>query len=745
MVINRKIKRTVRANKAKYIGMILLIAISSALAVSFSMSTGAIQESVSNFMSDNNVEDAEFYLQMPLTQEQIDELESTFEVKIEERKIVDYSLNDDTTLRIFQENKKLNIYTILDGRSIKSNGEIIISSKFAEKKNLYIGDTLRINSKNYEIVGLYTSPDYLYPLKSENDISINEKAFGLGIISEKDFSKFESFTFYYSIGMGNEQDYQEIRKILSADNYILKWLSREDNQRISDINGTIDTFVTVGNTIPIGILIVVCILVAIMLSRLLKTEYIQIGMLSSFGYRKKEIMLHYIQYATFMSIVGSIIGIIPGIFMTKPISNLLNTKYSMPKIDIEISIITIIIFAVITLFLLLATTVIVVNKALKLTPLELMKGRKNFQKVGALEKSIKLNRFRFKTMFQIRELLRNIKRSITMIIGITFAAILLLFGFTLNDSLNYIINDLVDSYQYEYEYMFNTLQDSLIEGAERKSYINLEFISDNEEKYSFIMYGLERDSTMISLLDSNGSQLDYSNTVITKPLSEKLDVSVGDNIEVTESISGKVHYLTIDAITDTYIGEYIYVSIDKFNELLNYPVDSYMELISAYELDIDDSLLMTTLKMSDTVQGYENMMLPIKLLVGVMAIMTFIIGLIIIYILTVMLIEESSYNISLFKVFGYKNKNIYSLFINSTFVLVTIGYCLGYICIYPIISELFNVMSSGLGISIPVKLSLSSTLISFIIIIVTYYASKLMAQKKVIKISMVDALKERSE
>ncbi|HEY5562847.1 MAG TPA: FtsX-like permease family protein [Clostridiaceae bacterium] len=123
--------------------------------------------------------------------------------------------------------------------------------------------------------------------------------------------------------------------------------------------------------------------------------------------------------------------------------------------------------------------------------------------------------------------------------------------------------------------------------------------------------------------------------------------------------------------------------------------------------------------------------------------MAFIIGLIVIYVVTSLVIEENKANISMFKIWGYKKKEIYSLILSSNIILVIFGYIISIPLIIMSVASFFNVMTEDMNITIPAKLNINSVLISFVIIIIAYEISKSLNKSKIMKIPMAASLKEK--
>ena len=269
MVINKSVRRIMLSNKVKYIGMILLIVFSTILYIAFSYATDAIKEGIDQFYTDGNIEDGELMLAYPLSAERQKELEDTYHVTIEEQKYVDYEYEGDTMLRIFSPRKKINLVTVLKGKDIENETEILLSCDYAKANNINIKDTLSIAGKDYTIAGLYTAPDYLYPLKSDADLSINNETFGMVMMHSSAFETLDQAVIKYCVVGGDKELYSELRKDIQTDNYVLQWLPKSRNQRITNVNGTVNSFVSVGSSVPISVLVVVCALVAVMLLSLI--------------------------------------------------------------------------------------------------------------------------------------------------------------------------------------------------------------------------------------------------------------------------------------------------------------------------------------------------------------------------------------------------------------------------------------------------------------------------------------------
>ena len=100
---------------------------------------------------------------------------------------------------------------------------------------------------------------------------------------------------------------------------------------------------------------------------------------------------------------------------------------------------------------------LVIHKELKHSPVELMKGDLEQARMNLLERSLNLDRLKFKTKFQIREQLRSVSRLAFLLGGCAVATMLMLYGFTIKSSLEtFTTTNLTGTYHFQYEYIFKT-------------------------------------------------------------------------------------------------------------------------------------------------------------------------------------------------------------------------------------------------------------------------------------------------
>lgn len=748
MIINKKIKRTMRENKSQYIGSVILIVLNCLLFTMMGQLASNMTSMTNSFVTDNVQEDASFVTSIPLTN--IAELESRFDAKIEEGSTFDYTFDNGKTLRIFSENTKVNIPAILKGNALGTN-EILIDPGYANANGIQIGSNIKIMETTFKVAGFMSLPNYIYVLKSENDILGDPNTFGIAMIGKKDYAAFNRGSSFYSIAFNSDKSgiaAQEtaFRNYFKSNNInISQWSDIADNKRVSYVTVKVEAISKATTTVPVVILLLSCILTSIVLYRLINQESVIIGTLYAQGYRRKEIKKHYMMYPITIALSGSIIGTAAGALLLKPMLNFMLTYFNLPVKPIVYNPLLILISLFIPLIFLYLSANFVLNKVLKLSPVALMRGERQKSEVNLIERKLKLDKFKFSTKFKLRQQLRSLSRLTFLFLGVVVATMLLLFGFTAKSSIDYLLKDnLRNTFKFEYEYIYNSLHTEQ-PPAGAQPFSSSKFTLTSDSKIEFNVVGISSGTSYIILKDKSGKTLTTDKIIITKPLADKLKVKAGDTLNLVNKLDSKEYTLIIDAIADTYIGEYIFMPLDKFNAMLKYPDGSYIGLWSKDKLDIPEHMLYGVQSINDSINAFDTLLAPLQTTIGTIAAVSFLIGLLVIYIVTSMIIEENKKNISMMKIFGYRKKEVNSLILNSSSFMIVLGYIVGIPLILATMTTFYGSFTESLNLTLPVKISYAYILVGFAVIYCAYVLSKYMTKKKINRISMSEALKSGIE
>ncbi|MDI7816733.1 FtsX-like permease family protein [Clostridioides difficile] len=744
MKLNKSILRVMKENRGQYIGMLYMLILSVFLFVALTITAQNLKHNKDMYVKNNVQEDLEFYTSNKI--DNIREIEDKFDLKFQETLVKEYKYGD-KTLRLFTPNKKVNITAVLEG-AMPRVGEIALDPQFAKSNKLNIGDEYHIGNSSYRISGYIGIPNYAYILEKDGDVINNPKNFGIGILNKEDMV---SGDYLYSVKYNkNREIYTQSKNLKNYLNInevnIIDWTYAKNNMKISMLDIEVTAISVYSVILPTVILLITVVLISIVLGRMMKNEMANIGTLYALGYRKKEIMIHYMNYPIILSSISGVIGGIIGIIVQKYLFDLFLTFFPIPIEKISYSPIYFILGIVLCMVFSIIGSYLSINKVLKLSPVLLMKNENKRQKVNIIERKLTLNNLKFKNKFAIREQLRSISRLAFLVIGVSIATVFLMYGFIAKCSMDYMINqERNDVISYKYEYILKQLStDKPPIGGEGVS--GVKFVLDSEMNNDFELIGGNKNSQMISLKDKKGNEIsiDDNKFIITSIMAKKYNLSIGDKLSFINIVDDKEYSIKITDIAQTNSGDYVFTSLNSFNQMMGLEKGSYNAIMSKTPIEINKDMVYMINTPNNITNMLEDYMQLMSAFIYGIAFVAFIIGVIIIYVVASISIDENKNHIALMKVFGYKKKEINSMMLNGSRIYVVLGYIIGVPIGYSIIKVIFKIFES-LDIALEARLNLSYVIIGFVIIILTFEVSKFMCARKIDKISLSEALKTQKE
>ena len=442
--INIKVLRTFKNNFSLFSGTILLSML-IALFVTACLSVGStITDTVQGIMDGQNIESCEFFLMYDL--DNPEEVEQKLNAEIDDIQYYDDE-NGDKTLRVFKENSKVDKPYVTDGDNLSNEDEIMINRDYAKNNDLAIGDKIDVNGTTFTICGFYLRPDYMYMLKSGSDPYVNKDNFGIAMVTEKAFeAHFTDFKKAYS-AVFKEADYDNdftisFREYLNEHYTILSYTSADSNVRITTANSLGEGVVRMVYTYSPVIYILIMGFLIVTLTRVMKCERKNIGIMLSFGYTKREIAVSYMKLVSIVSLIGSIIGTVIGILVTPALTNFYAADLIMPKINYGINIAGIVVAVVVPLILMTAAAYIYISRALRTDAVMLL--RNTYTKKSSAKGGKAFSHSNANTAFKynFRLILRNKLRYFVFLVGNFIAACLILMGIIIGCTINHVLEQL---------------------------------------------------------------------------------------------------------------------------------------------------------------------------------------------------------------------------------------------------------------------------------------------------------------
>jgi putative ABC transport system permease protein len=748
MALNKRVWRILKESKGRYIGIVLLILLGSFYFIAATGISGNLEKMVVGFSEEHRQEDLTFSTDRPI--EDIAALEGKSGAQIEVYRQFDVKLSNGE-LRLFSPGTQINIPAVLSGRGLENTGDILLDPKFARMHGLKIGDPIELNGKTFHIVGIVALPNYVYILKNLYDV-LPTSGFGIGIVSETDIEVFPEAVTVYAAYFNDRENINtqaiKLHGLFSEQGYVLsEWMDARSNKRISMPWGNITSMQSMSFPVSTAFFLLSCIIVGVMVMRMVKADGIVIGTLYAQGYRRGELIRHYLAIPVLLAASGGLAGTLFALPCVKPIVDSMLAFYILPGQGITFSPLNLALAVLMPVALIGLSSFLVMRKILQKTAGELMKGDEQKTKVNFIERALRLDRFNFNTKFQIREQVRSIPRLLFLVMGVSAASMILLYGFTYNYSMDVVMEKgALARYVYPLEYNFKEVRNIKDGGipAGAEPYNALRVYPAGREAVEFYLVGMQPDSVGFMLNDSQGNPLPRNQVNITEPLASRLKLKAGDTIHFVSKLDGKTYSLTIDGIVQAYGEQAIYMPLDAFNSMTSQPAGSYRTVLSSHEINFDQSQLAGVMDARNR-DAYKDLNQTTTLIVASVTSLAVLIATIIIYLVTSLIIDESRSTISLLKIFGYRRKEIWKLILNSSMPAVLIGFWLGLPFMLAFGNTLNGYIAETINMLIPMVVNPLYVLISFVLIFAVYEVTRRLGGRQLAKISMSEALKAGTE
>lgn len=783
----KRIPRDFAKNFAKYAGMMCILICTISVGSSFQSAMDGAVKYLDDIKIENNQEDGFFETLEPVNDKTMDYFEeqnirvvenfyvtdnqfvteningTENQTDTENNNDTESSSDNDCKLLVFNERDEIDIPVLFEGKLPEKDNEIAIDHVFARHKEIVPGDEITLMDKKFTVSGTVSLPDYTALFLNNTDLVMNTTKFCVSVVTNECFEQFEEgdITYRYSYTY-NEEDLSKAQKITISDdmlkklvedgNQVKNFLRADQNQSISFLEmdiGTDGPFMVVFVYMLVAL---IAFIFAILTNNTIENESVIIGTLLASGYKKSEIIWHYIQTTLIVAVAGSVIGNVLGYtVMINPFVDMYYTMYSIGPIEINFSVSAFLITTILPVVIMVVINYVMLRRKLSLKPLKFL--RRDLKKKKQ-RKSAKLPDVSFLNRFRLRVILQNKSSYIMLFIGIFLASFLLMFGIGLDPLMDHYTETIDESIPFEYQYLLKAPVEA--EGGEKLKVYEMDmWFPLGQKDIGVSLMGIEEDSdyfkeaikdtTSKDEVQDEASKEEKSENVVTisSSLANKLNLKIGDEFVLTDSTNDKEYTFKVSDVYDYNATLCIFMEMGDLNKLLGDDEDTYNCLISNSKLDIDDSYIAKQISRQDLIGSTNQMMDSFETLIICINIFSVIVYMILIYILTRVVIDKNAISISYMKVFGYEQKEIRKVYLTATSMVVIASLV---VCI-PIEIALFKLVLVFLSSMIEGYMEFYLPAYIYVEIVVigllAYYIINALHMRSINKIPMTDALKNR--
>lgn len=677
-ILKRRLPREIKRHFWRWLALFLMTAMGMAVVVSVVGSAENIIRGSSVCAEGNQVEDGEFTTIQPLTKEQEEDLRRQG-VILEQKFSTDIEREDGSVLRFMSNREKINLIAVDEGRTTEKEGEVLLEKRYCEEHEYMVGDRIRVLGMEFEIVGIGTTPDYDLPVRNFSDMSAESFSFGTafvtagqygdlsgevrGKVSGNGIQSAESYTYAYILlnGVTHDAVKDEVRDVTIA------YTTAEDNPRILAAAGDMVLNRTVGLLAGGVVLALFAYILSVFMIHQINCEAGVIGTLYALGVKKRDLLLHYITLPTAVSLLGGASGLILGSsgFGMAPLMQEVYGYFSVPVFDRIYPVYLIFYGVILPPAISMLVNFLVINRRLSQTALSLIRNEKRASGL----RNITLKGGSFTRNFCIRQMLRELRTSVGVAVGMFVSMMIFMLGLNCFVLCRNVGVDSKNSVKFEYMYTGRFLEENVPEGGEA---CLLQSLSITKFGYTLdvSLMGITENSRFFDARPANNK----NSLVIGSSLATKYGLARGDILVLYDKAGSQEYKFTVEGICDYSVGLTAFMEIGCMRVLFGKSEADYNVLLADRALETDENrLYYSTMTRSDIERSsavFVEMMAPmVRLLLAVSVIVFFAV----MYLLTGVMIDRAGFGISLVKIFGFREKEIRILYLRGITITVAAG------------------------------------------------------------------------
>lgn len=220
-VLRKRIPRDLKNSLLRNLALLVMIVLGMYLVISMIGGAETIIAGTEQNCRDKNCEDGEFTVFLPLTDEQIAELDKAG-AEVEAKFSMDIESGKNKILRVMKNRTDINLMTLDDGVLADKAGEVALEKRYCEENDIKIGDKIPLADTELTVTGIGSVPDYDMPVKNISDASAESSGFGLAFVSGDQYDailsaggqKAEDLSYSYVLKNGAED--KEIKELLRS-------------------------------------------------------------------------------------------------------------------------------------------------------------------------------------------------------------------------------------------------------------------------------------------------------------------------------------------------------------------------------------------------------------------------------------------------------------------------------------------------------------------------------------------------
>ena len=753
--LRKRLPRELKKELGKYIVIFLFMTATIGFISGFLVADNSLIAAYDESFEKYNIEDGNFEITDKASDELIKMLEKEKLTIYENFYVEKYTEagENESVLRIFANREQVDKVCLMEGTFPAGNNEIAIDRMYADNNKISAGDNIIVDGRNMKVTGLVALSDYSALFSDNSDIMFDSIKFGVAVVDKECFESLAdedvhyNYAWIYDKSPADDKEAkhmgEDFLKVLNAEAQIIKYIPRYTNQAIKFTGDDMGGDKAIMIVLLYVLIVILAFVFAVTIGNTIIMESKVIGTLRASGYTKGELLRHYMSLPVIVTFAAAIVGNILGYTIFKDIcAGMYYGSYSLPTYETRWNAEAFLLTTIVPIILMFAVNLCMLSNKLSLSPLKFLHNDLNKKNK---KKAVKLPELKFFSRFRLRIIMQNSTAYITIFIGVIFANILLIFGLSLPSMLEHYQNEVEQSMIAKYQYILKVSADTQTSGAEKYAAYSLETAEDGDNKSDISVYGIEKDSSYISIDfkaekdAADGEILVY----ISDGIAEKYSLKKGDKIKLKECYSDDVYEFVIAGIYYYPAALSIFMDIEDYRIIFDKAEGYFNGYFSNEEItDINEAYIASVITQDDLTKLSRQLDKSMGNMMDMVNVFAVVLFLIIIYLISKIVIEKNASSISMVKILGFNNGEIGKLYILSNTIAVfasiivslpVVYYILKFLFYYMIMTKMSGWFSFYVETAVYVKMAAAG--------ILGYTVAAVLQYRRIKKVPMSEALK----